>query len=85
MLVSKICEVVSNTTNGDTTNEAWHNRMEKRTDKWARRAVRGVKGDKIFRGMISETEAYRYNRWDDILQEVVYGMDVENRFNNIVC
>ena len=54
---------------------------KKRINKWARRTVRGVKGDQIFRGMVSET--HRHTRWgeDDSEQEVVYRMDVENRFN----
>ena len=54
---------------------------KKGVEKWARRTVRVVKGDKIFRRMVSE--AHRHTRWeeDDIEQEVVYGMDVENRFN----
>ena len=71
-------EVLSNTAREIQLMKPGTQGWKKRINKWARRTVRGVK---IFRGMVSET--HRHTRWeeDDSEQEVVYRMDVENRFN----
>ena len=55
--------------------------MEEKDKQMGKKDSERVKGDQIFRGMVSE--AHRHTRWgeDDSEQEVVYRMDVENRFN----